>query len=752
MVEYSAGIVTAYGSAKRAGYTGTYEEFCRQQAEYAQNASAVEQAKQTAVSSAQSASQSAGQAQTASGQAELAKQTAVSSAQLAGQSATDAHTAETNAQGYAQSASASAGSAQQSAQTAQAVLESIPEDYSELSEDVDQLKADLGDPSQLNIDDANDIVSAINYIVSILEERGYILEYAFSADFSGEHPLSSQFYTWAGREYGNAIYDSIGNIVCNNGVVDLTSVYDSLNNRWLIQMLTTSGIFESDNFTLEFNAMFSGVPGSWQNVITYGTGTHWTNGLYSDGLKWPSGGEIDAFEQAGGYSSNPNTFTPTFHYGAGTNSGYPHTHEYRHFSNGLSLPLDQWASYKFELENGVAKIYVNGSLLAQEDGSNIVVNNNYLWNYHPFLKPQAFYIDGSCASDSQSIDTSNEYHFYVKDFKIKTRKNDAICSGLSIFPQMWAKGTSLVFPIGAEFYLDREYTPSNTANKACIWSSSDETVATVCQGFVKTIGVGTATITATCGNATATYDVVCSNNASIPCAGIAIDSDSIEMVGQNSTDIANVISIYPSYTTDTITLTSSDNTIATVSGTTISSLGNEGTAVITVVCGNASDTITVSVSSGIIYESDIQVTDSAQTLYNESISYDATQTYSFQYTFSSLENAPSSTSRNINVGPVNSNNAIRNGAIQYLVSSSQWYVLRALDTLSFTPVDGSVLTIVYNFATDRLSAYLDETTLFTNYDPGRVYFENTAKIIYGRGSSGMTIAPTHIKIAIGDLH
>ena len=32
---YSAGIVTAYGAAKKAGYTGTYEEFCAEQASFA---------------------------------------------------------------------------------------------------------------------------------------------------------------------------------------------------------------------------------------------------------------------------------------------------------------------------------------------------------------------------------------------------------------------------------------------------------------------------------------------------------------------------------------------------------------------------------------------------------------------------------------------------------------------------------------------------------------------------------------------
>jgi exonuclease III len=152
MVEYSAGIVTAYGSAKRAGYTGSYEDFCRQQAQYADNASAVEQAKQSAVQSAQSADQAKQDAQTASTQAQSASQSAQSASQSAGQSAVDAQTAESNAQTYAQSASASAGSAQQSAQTAQAVKDSIPEDYSDLSSDVVQLKADLGNMFSLNGD------------------------------------------------------------------------------------------------------------------------------------------------------------------------------------------------------------------------------------------------------------------------------------------------------------------------------------------------------------------------------------------------------------------------------------------------------------------------------------------------------------------------------------------------------------------------------------------------------------------------
>ena len=51
-LRYNAGVVTAYGAAVRGGYTGTYEDFCRQQAGYAESAAAVEHAKEEAVEAA----------------------------------------------------------------------------------------------------------------------------------------------------------------------------------------------------------------------------------------------------------------------------------------------------------------------------------------------------------------------------------------------------------------------------------------------------------------------------------------------------------------------------------------------------------------------------------------------------------------------------------------------------------------------------------------------------------------------------
>lgn len=412
----------------------------------------------------------------------------------------------------------------------------------------------------------------------------------FAADFSGRSPSAAQFYSWAGRVYGSAIYDALTNIQCVDGAVKLTSVYDSTNSRWVKQMMCTGGLFEADEFICTFKAKFCGTAGSWNNVITYGAGTHWTDGLYSDGIKWPSGGEIDAFEQAGGYAENPNTFkTPTAHWGSGTNSPYPDTHLSR-VGESVEFTPDVWHNFKFSLKSGTVRIYIDDTLVGEKDFSDCAVSNNYLADYKPFLKPQAFYIDGSCADTS---DTSNSYLFEVKDFAVH-QDADVACTGLAIHPQMWDSGTTLVFPAGAEIYFDRVYTPANTSNKACVWESTNEDVATVEQGYVKTLATGTTVIRATCGGITATYTLTVAASASIPCAKLACAQERIIANAGNA--IALNVYKYPSFTTDEITVTSGSQDVCTVSGTIVTAVG-AGSTEITIQCGTKSVTIPVTVSA-----------------------------------------------------------------------------------------------------------------------------------------------------------
>ena len=75
------------------------------------------------------------------------------------------------------------------------------------------------------------------------------------------------------------------------------------------------------------------------------------------------------------------------------------------------------------------------------------------------------------------------------------------CTGLSLDQSAYEFDAP-----GASFTLAATKVPANTTD-ALTWASSDETVAKVVDGVVTCEGVGTATITATCGNQTATCSI-----------------------------------------------------------------------------------------------------------------------------------------------------------------------------------------------------------------------------------------------------
>lgn len=78
------------------------------------------------------------------------------------------------------------------------------------------------------------------------------------------------------------------------------------------------------------------------------------------------------------------------------------------------------------------------------------------------------------------------------------------CTAISL-----SDSTKSVTALG-NFTLTATVTPADTTDDV-IWSTSDATVATVAAGVVSVVGLGTATITATCGEQTATCAVSCDN-------------------------------------------------------------------------------------------------------------------------------------------------------------------------------------------------------------------------------------------------
>ena len=143
------------------------------------------------------------------------------------------------------------------------------------------------------------------------------------------------------------------------------------------------------------------------------------------------------------------------------------------------------------------------------------------------------------------------------------------------------------------------YDPINTTDdKTITWISDNEEVATVSGGTVSALKEGTATITATVGSCTAqcvvTVEKENTEPVKKPLTAISLDKATMNLK-QGSTDTLTV-TYTPGDTTDdkTVTWTSDNEEVATVSGGTVSAL-KEGTATITATVGSCTAQCVVTV-------------------------------------------------------------------------------------------------------------------------------------------------------------
>ena len=143
------------------------------------------------------------------------------------------------------------------------------------------------------------------------------------------------------------------------------------------------------------------------------------------------------------------------------------------------------------------------------------------------------------------------------------------------------------------------YTPGDTTDdKTVTWTSDNEEVATVSGGTVSALKEGTATITATVGSCTAqcvvTVEKENTEPVKKPLTAISLDKATMNLK-QGSTDTLTV-TYTPGDTTDdkTVTWTSDNEEVATVSGGTVSAL-KEGTATITATVGSCTAQCVVTV-------------------------------------------------------------------------------------------------------------------------------------------------------------
>ncbi|MBE6155979.1 MAG: hypothetical protein E7164_04405 [Firmicutes bacterium] len=147
--------------------------------------------------------------------------------------------------------------------------------------------------------------------------------------------------------------------------------------------------------------------------------------------------------------------------------------------------------------------------------------------------------------------------------------------------------------VGGSETLTVTYNPTNTTDdKTVTWSSSNKNVATVNNGKVTAVAPGTATITATVGNKTATYTLT----VKAPIESISLNKTTGQLnVGGSET---LTVTYNPTNTTDdkTVTWSSSNKNVATVNNGKVTAVA-PGTATITATVGNKTATYTVTVKA-----------------------------------------------------------------------------------------------------------------------------------------------------------
>ena len=156
--------------------------------------------------------------------------------------------------------------------------------------------------------------------------------------------------------------------------------------------------------------------------------------------------------------------------------------------------------------------------------------------------------------------------------------------------------TSATLEVDGNVTLVATVTPDNATNKTVTWTSSDESIATVDEnGKVTALKEGEVTITATCGDQSATCTITVKAKE-IPVTNVTLDQTSASIkVGENVTFKATVT---PDNATDkTVTWRSSDESIATVDENGKVTALKAGEVTITATCGDQSASATVTVTA-----------------------------------------------------------------------------------------------------------------------------------------------------------
>jgi len=175
--------------------------------------------------------------------------------------------------------------------------------------------------------------------------------------------------------------------------------------------------------------------------------------------------------------------------------------------------------------------------------------------------------------------------------------NTAECT-ITVTPEIMASNISLdisskTLQRNETVRLNAALSPDDVSDRTITWTSDNTGVATVSNnGTVRAVAYGNATITATSSNG---LTATCAISVINPATGITLDKTTAAIYkGQTISLNAEVV---PDTTTDTITWSSNNTNVATVSANGVVTGKSSGTAVISVTAGEITEACTVTVKN-----------------------------------------------------------------------------------------------------------------------------------------------------------
>jgi hypothetical protein len=155
--------------------------------------------------------------------------------------------------------------------------------------------------------------------------------------------------------------------------------------------------------------------------------------------------------------------------------------------------------------------------------------------------------------------------------------------------------SSIRLPVGESLKITTTAVPGNVADVKYTWTSSDESVATVSvDGNVVIVGVGTATVTVLSGTVKAEVPVTGTlKDETVELVTIRVNPTSMNLIVGESLKIETTLVPANTTTGASITWTSSDESVATVSADGVVTAVNIGTATVTMTSGDIKADISV---------------------------------------------------------------------------------------------------------------------------------------------------------------